>query len=84
MPFGPLGIMLVVGVLAVVFFIANSIMQKGKLPFSQQVASKQTTQSSPAIQSTTDLTAAAAELDKVDLSGLDKELNLLNTDASKF
>lgn len=46
--------------------------------------SQQTIQSVPAIQGTTGLNAAAAELDKIDLSGLDKELNLLNTDTSKF
>lgn len=46
--------------------------------------SQQTTQSVPVIQSASNLDATATELDKVDLSGLDKELNLLNTDASKF
>lgn len=46
--------------------------------------SQQTTQSVPVLQSASNLDATAAELDKVDLSGLDKELNLLNADASKF
>lgn len=46
--------------------------------------SQQKIQSVPAIQSASDLNTTASELDKVDLSGLDKELNLLNTDASKF
>ena len=84
MPFGPLEIMLAVGVFVVVFLITNSIMQKMGLSSSGQVATQQTTQTRPAIQSTTDLNATAAELDKVDLGGLDKELNLLNSDASKF
>jgi len=39
---------------------------------------------SPAIQGTTDLNTAAAELDKDDLSGFDKELDLLNADVTKF
>ncbi len=46
--------------------------------------SQQTIQSVPAIQGASSLNAAAAELDKDDLSGFDKELNLLNTDAAKF
>lgn len=71
--------MIIIIAIGVVIAITSVFLsaQKGGL-------SQQTTQSVPAIQSASGLNATAAELDKVDLSGFDKELNLLNTDASKF
>lgn len=74
---GFISLLMIILIVVAAVVLVYSATQKG-------TGTKQTTENGPTIKNSSDLIIVSSELDNIDMSQFDKELNLLNTDTSTF
>lgn len=71
-------------IIVLVLIIAGYILVNPKSKYISQPSFSQTSQTTPIIQNSSDLTKASNDLNSTNTSELDTQLNMVNLDASTF